>query len=204
MPEILIADDHELVRDTIAAYLAASDDFTVHVASDFNEATDHLRGNPEIDLVILDYEMPGMNGLEGLREIRDRHASIKVALMSGVTNDKTAARALRYGACAYLPKSMSVSAMLEGVRKAISGERFFPSHFSECEKVGAPCLDWQLSPREYDVLELLSYGRSNRDIATTLELKEVTVKLHVTNILSKLGVDNRTQAALMARERRLF
>ncbi|MDU8945511.1 response regulator transcription factor [Ovoidimarina sediminis] len=204
MPTVLIADDHELVRDTIATYIAASEGFTVNVASDFHEAVDALTEAPETDLVILDYEMPGMNGLEGLRKLRDLHGSVKVALMSGVTNDKTAARALQYGACAYLPKSLSVRTMLEGIRKAMSGGRFFPINISEDESAGASCLEWQLSPREYDVLELLSYGRSNRDIASALTLKEVTVKLHVTNILSKLGADNRTQAALMARERRLF
>ncbi len=204
MPSILIADDHELVRDTIAAYLGQTEGFTVHVASNLDEAAGILRNAPDIDLAILDYEMPGMNGLEGLRELRARYPSTKTALMSGVTSKETAARALDFGACAYLPKSMSVTAMVNGIRQVLSGERFVPFDISESGTVVANDLEWGLSPREYEVLELLSYGKSNRDIAFALQLKEVTVKLHVTSILSKLGAQNRTQAALMAKEKRIF
>lgn len=204
MPSILLADDHELVRDTIAAYLDRSEGFTVHVASSLDEAAGILRKSPDIDLAILDYEMPGMNGLEGLRELRERYPTTRTALMSGVTNNETAARALRYGACAYLPKSMSVSAMIDGIRQALSGEQFVPFEMPENGKKASTDLAWGLSPREYEVLELLTYGRSNKDIAHALQLKEVTVKLHVTSILSKLGAQNRTQAALMAKEKRLF
>ena len=201
---ILIADDHELVRDTIAAYLGRTGGFNVHVASDLDEAAGILRDAPNIDLAILDYEMPGMNGLEGLRELRARYPGTKTALMSGVTSNGTAARALRYGACAYLPKSMSVNAMIDGIRQALSGEKFVPYDIETEGPEGPGDRDWGLSPREFEVLELVSHGKSNRDIATALGLKEVTIKLHVTNILSKLGARNRTQAALMAKEKRLF
>lgn len=201
---ILIADDHALVRDTIADYLGRIGGFTVSSASDLDGAARVLRRTPDVDLAILDYEMPGMNGLEGLREMRKLFPDIKLALMSGVVSNSTAARALSCGASGYLPKSMPVQDLVQGIHRLLSGEQVVPFDVPEDGAAPPQDLPWGLSPREYEVLELVSYGRANRDIAATLNLKEVTVKLHVTNILSKMGAENRTQAAVMAKDRRLF
>jgi len=204
MTQILIADDHDLVRDTIAAYLGGTEGFTVHTAANLNDAMEVMAGDTSIDLVILDYEMPGMNGLDGLTKLRDRYPSAKAALMSGVANDDTAARAFQRGALGYFPKSLSVKTMVSGIRQVLAGEYYAPFDMSANGNLQKRELEWGLTPREFEVLEKVSMGMPNKDIAEALDLKEVTVKLHVKNLMAKMGAGNRTQAALMAREKRLF
>jgi DNA-binding NarL/FixJ family response regulator len=205
MPNILIADDHDLVRDTIAAYLEKSGEFSVRLAGSLDAAADVLKGDLPIDLAVLDYNMPGMNGLTGMAGLIARYPHCKFALMSGIATADVAHAAMEQGAQGFLPKSVPASSMLNAIRFMLAGERYFPVGFSSATPANAePASFMGLSGREMETLRHLCEGQSNKEIARDLGVQEVTVKLHVKNVLAKLGVSNRTQAALMAKEQGVF
>lgn len=205
MANILIADDHDLVRDTIAAYLEASSEFKVLTASTLDDALSKSNGLDAIDLLILDYHMPGMNGLAGLERARKVYPATKIAMLSGVANRDVANRAMEQGADGFIPKSLTAASMVNAIRFVLAGERYFPFDFGAADASSTtPTAFSNLSDREMQTLEQLCIGLSNKEIARNLGIAEVTVKLHVKNVLSKLGVTNRTQAALLAKEQHLF
>jgi two-component system nitrate/nitrite response regulator NarL len=205
MTNILIADDHDLVRDTIAAYLETVDGFNVFTAQDLNTALDVMSGLDSIDLLILDYNMPGMNGLQGLERACKSYPATKVALMSGVANRDVANEAMKQHARGFIPKSLSAVSFINAINFILSGERYLPFDLASSATAGKNHDDFtNISAREMQTLEQLCIGLSNKEIARNLDIQEVTVKLHVKNIFSKLGVSNRTQAALFAKERYLF
>lgn len=205
MFNIIIADDHDLVRDTIAAYLEAVDDLKVQTAENFHAAEKIINTAEQVDLVILDYNMPGMNGLDGIEKVKRMLPDCKVALMSGVANKDIAKKAMELGANGFIPKSLSAVSFVNAIKFLLLGERYFPFDFESNQTTGKAEGEFaNLSQRELQTLEQLCLGLSNKEIAKNLDIQEVTVKLHVKNLLSKLGVTNRTQAALLARERQIF
>lgn len=201
MPHILIADDHDLVRDTIAAYLESEAAFQVSKASDLSGAMDVLNGDLIVDLAVLDYHMPGMNGLDGLQQVRRAHPAVRVTLLSGVASRDVAAEALTRGADGFIPKSMTAASMVNAIQFVLSGERYMPVDMQSFDSP-APFAD--LSRRERETLEQLCLGLSNKEIARALSVQEATIKLHIKNLMAKMGAANRTQAALMARDRQLL
>jgi len=133
MPNILLADDHDLVRDTIAAYLETVDDFKVLTAPNLDEALELMSGLDVIDLLILDYNMPGMNGLEGLDRARKAYPASKVALMSGVANRDVANTAMARGANGFIPKSLTAASLVNAIKFVLSGERYLPFDFGTAQ-----------------------------------------------------------------------
>lgn len=205
MAAILLADDHQLVRDTIAAYLSGSGGFEVFTAQDLDDAVVILNAHVPVDLAIFDYMMPGMDGLAGFARVRELVPDLKTAIMSGVAKPAVAEEAIALGARGYFPKSIPVSAMVDGIHRVLAGE-IVRDLISSCTGSSAASSvqdRFGLTSREAEILEMLAQGTSNKVIAGTLDLKEVTVKFHVTNIMTKLKVTNRTQAALLARNETL-
>ncbi len=201
MLNVLIADDHDLVRDTIVAFLKAEEGFDVLEAATLGDALEAARGLTPLDVMVLDYNMPGMNGLEGLIRARKLLPEVRIALMSGVARKSVGLEAMDNGAAGFLPKSMPAKSMVHAIRFMSQGEAFFPFGFEDTkEEVEDPALN-TLTDREKETLQRLQRGLSNKEIARDLDLQEVTVKLHVKTLMAKLGVKNRTQAALLASER---
>lgn len=202
---ILLADDHDMVRETTSAYLQSEGGATVTSAVDLPGALGEIADNGPYDLVLLDYNMPGMNGLAGLGTALEANGGKGVAILSGSAPARTAKEALDAGAIGFIPKTMGAQSLLNAVRFMSAGEIYVPVELmrKEAEAPSHPLAD-KLSPREIEVLDGLCRGLSNKEIARELELQEVTIKLHVRTLCRKLDAKNRTQAALTAKEAGLF
>lgn len=163
---ILLADHHDLVRDTIAAYLTATGDMTVQQASSFDEARDMLGQEAPFDLVLLDYDMPGMRGLDTLKEALDLNQTKPVALISGMADKTIAEQAMEMGGAGFLPKSMPAASLVNAIKFMAMGEKYAPIDFmtAETPEETNP-LRAKLTDREYDVLNGLCRGLANKEIA---------------------------------------
>ena len=199
---MLLADDHDLFRESVAAMLTAQGDVTVVLASQLAEALDCLE-KQSFDLVLLDYQMPGMNGLDGLRRVRAAVPTVPVAVMSGTTRRDLAEEALACGAVGFVPKTLGVKALLAAVKRMAAGEVFAPLSMLDAQPLPQQPIE-DLTRREREVLDGICNGKSNKEIARDLEVQEVTVKLHVKTLARKLGARNRTHAAMIARDRGLI
>ncbi|MFV0408633.1 MAG: response regulator [Paracoccus sp. (in: a-proteobacteria)] len=198
---ILIADDHSLLRDTLNLWFQ-QEKIDVTSVGDLNAALAALAADETMNLVLLDYGMPGMNGLEGLSRVLSESGGAHVALMSGIAQRDVVQRALDMGAIGFLPKSLPARTFVNAVRFMAMGEQYLPLDFMTSDEplVSDHPLLQKLSKRELEVLRLLAAGGSNKEIARELGLQEPTVKLHVTSIYRKLGSRNRAQAAVIANE----
>lgn len=219
---LLIADDHVLFRDALVQYIKrANNNAFIDVTHNLEGVWQCLRDGQLYDLVMLDLRMPGMNGINGFRQMREHYPDIRVGLMSGMAETSHVEQVMDLGAVGYFPKTMSGSALLNAIQLVINGERYLPvdeqghaiqpsyhddgspwsfaPYQGRTDKNGETG-DYNLTPREIDVLRLLADGISNKEIANALDLQIVTVKLHMRSICRKMGVHNRTQAALKAHE----
>jgi DNA-binding NarL/FixJ family response regulator len=202
---VLIADDHGMVRDTIAAFLTAEGDVQVVTAQDLDDAMSAVADQGKFDLVLLDFNMPGMNGLAGLQKSIEEFPKQSFAILSGSAPNRTAQEAVDAGALGFLPKSMGAKSLLNAIRFMASGETYIPADLlrAEPETVDHP-LKAKLSSRELEVLNGLCRGLSNKEIARELDLQEVTIKLHVRTLCRKVEAKNRTHAAMIAKEAGLY
>jgi DNA-binding NarL/FixJ family response regulator len=196
MTRILVADDHDLVLEMIAAHLVAEGFDEVQLASDVDQSL-ALVAKARFDLILVDYEMPGMNGLSGLARLITANRPHPVALISGAISPDTAATALEMGAAGFVPKTLGSRNLVAAVKAMIAGDVFAPVALIPKGPGGL------LSGRELDVLRGICAGKSNKEIARDYGLQEVTVKLHVKTMSRKLGAKNRTHAAMIARDRKL-
>jgi len=203
---ILIADDHDLLRETLSMFLASEGSIDTALASTLDAALDLIQSEEKFDLIMLDYNMPGMAGLNGLKRAMEASGGSPVALMSGIASRSVAEEALSFGAAGFVPKTLAAKTLVNAVRFMAMGEKYAPIDFMTADDptVAPNPLDQKLSRRELQVLEGLSKGKSNKEIARDLDLQEPTIKLHVKTLYRKIGAANRTQAALIAKEEGLF
>ncbi|MGE7976972.1 response regulator [Psychrobacillus sp. NPDC093200] len=208
MIRILLADDHEMVRIGVSAYLQAQPDMEV-VAEAVNgqEAVDMaLEHRP--DIILMDMVMPILNGAEATREIIQKWPTAKVMVVTSFIDDDKVYPALEAGAISYLLKTSKASHIADSIRKTLSGNAVLEPEVTNkmmmrMRQGSGHALHEDLTDREREVLLLMAEGKTNQEIADTLYIALKTAKTHVSNILSKLEVNDRTQAVIYAYEHKL-
>jgi len=203
---VLIVDDHSLVRDGLRSILEISfADCEILEADSFEEALDALQNSDEVDLVLLDLNIPDVNRLSGLKQLRADFPSTPVVMVTGVTDPIIMRDALAAGAAGFVPKSMKRQAIVDALRQVLSGEIYLPdlettesddARMKEDEDIRAR-ID-SLTPQQRIVLGHLVAGLLNKQIAHELNVSMTTVKAHVSAILQKMNVFSRTQAVILA------
>jgi DNA-binding NarL/FixJ family response regulator len=198
---LLVVDDHIVMR--MGLVYAASAQPDMQVIADVESGEDALvayrKHRP--DVVILDLRMSGLGGLGTIQALRTEFKTAKIVVFSNYARGEEVYQTLRAGAAGFVVKNMDLAQLLDAIRKVHAGEKYLPPELATrlTERSFSP-----LSEREREVLALIAKGHSNKEIATLIHITEGTVKLHVTNILSKLGVNARTEALVVAVQRGLI
>jgi DNA-binding NarL/FixJ family response regulator len=202
---VIVADDHPLFRTAIKEALKASQGETTFLeASSFETLQELVEKNQDVDLVLLDLHMPGVSGFSGLVYLCKRYPSVPVVIISANEDPMVIQRALDHGAAGFIPKSSNLKTITSAINDILMGEVWAPvskqsnlpgnnvSELALAERMA------QLTPQQFKVLMMVSQGLLNKQIAYDMGISEATVKAHVTAIMHKLGVSNRTQAVLAA------
>ncbi|SMH51276.1 response regulator [Maritimibacter sp. HL-12] len=198
--KILIADDHSLVRELIADSIVSGLGHVTVSASDLNETKDLIEGGGPFDLILLDYDMPGVNGIAGINEIIENSKGAPVAILSGIASRSIVEEALKLGAKGFVPKTLHIKSMLAAIDFMIAGEVYAPFDFMIKEADADP---YELTGKEKKVLGEICKGKANKEIAREHNMSESSVKMHVRSLSRKMNARNRTQLALIALEKEI-
>jgi two-component system NarL family response regulator len=198
---VLVVDDHALLRTGVANIINQESDLHVIAeASNGLEAVEaFVRHRP--DVTLLDLRMPVMEGVEAVRQIRERDPLAKVIVLTTYDTDDDISRALKAGAKAYVLKDISADALIECIHEVLAGKTYLAP--SAAAKLAEGVTRVQLTPRELATLRLMADGKSNKEIASELDISERTVKTHLGHLFEKLGVTSRTEAVKIATRRGL-
>ncbi len=198
---VLVIDDHPIMRFGIAAIIDATPDMTTVAQAGTGEEAVELFEKHLPDITLMDLRLPGMSGVEAIRTVIARHRNAKFVVLTTYEGDEDIHQALQAGARSYLVKGMPHEALVGALRRVHAGGRFLPAPVSRALSSRIPNCD--LSAREREVLDLIVHGKSNKEIAVELGITESTVKCHVSVILMRLNVSDRTQAVVTALQRGL-
>lgn len=203
--KILVVDDHALVRAGLCQVLKGLDEqVDVLEAPDCAHAFELTALHPDLDLVLLDYHLPDMNGMDALSVFGTKHPELPIVMLSGSVNPRIMRQVLAKGAAGFLTKSGLSDELLTALRQVLAGEVYFPLDLQSAagavyqeESSGAVAAP-QFTPRQEEVLYLLLAGRSNKEISDLLQLADDTTKNHVSALLRGFGVKSRTQVVIAA------
>ena len=207
MIRILVVDDHPVVREGLVAVLEDEPDFQVVGAAGAAEEAVAVAARERPDVVLLDLELPGLDGVEALPRLTATPGHPRVLVFTAYDTDERVFGALQAGAAGYLLKGARTDEIARAIRAVAQGASYLEPRVAAkvVAQVGRPRPGaGRLSPRERDVLRLVAAGQSNKQIARTLRITERTAKFHVTSIFQKLGADNRAQAVARAAEQGLL
>jgi two-component system NarL family response regulator len=195
----MIADDHFVVRMGLAAVVNTQSDMSVIAEATTGKQAVEVYREQRPDVVLMDVRMPEMNGIDAIAAIRKDYPEARFIVLTTYDGDEDIYRALQAGARAYLLKDMLRDELVETIRAVYAGQRRIPAEVAN--RLAERMNRTELTARELEVLRLIAQGKSNKIIAADLSISEGTVKIHVNNILSKLGVSDRTHAATFALQR---
>lgn len=202
--KVIIADDHPLFRAALKqAIVECIEDSNTLEADSFDELLKLVEQNPSLEIVFLDLHMPGNDGFTGLTQLQNHYPDLVVIMVSSDDNPQTMQKAINFGAAAFIPKSADLTVIAQAIDTVLEGEIWLPENvelsddqqtIKEHQRLAKQLA--QLTPQQYVVLTLIADGQLNKQIAYDLDIKETTVKKHVSAILLKLEVNNRTLAGL--------
>ena len=198
---VLVVDDHPIMRLGIAAIINAQPDMWVCSQAGSGEDAVRMYRECRPDITLMDLRLPGMSGLDALRAIRHGDPAARCVVLTTYEGDEDIHQAMAAGAAGYIIKAMSHDTLVDALRRVHAGTRFLPPPLAQSLAARTPNSD--LSPREREVLALMVRGKSNKDIGARLGITEATVKSHVSVILERLQVSDRTQAVIVALQRGL-
>ena len=198
---ILVAEDHEIVRDGICAIVNQQLDMTVVAEAKDGQQAVQLYQEHQPDIALMDLRMPIMEGVDAIAKIRSEFSTAKIIILTTYDTDEDIYLGLQAGARGYLLKDTSAEELATAIRIVNQGKKYVPQNVAM--KLAERITSSELTNREMEVLRLLTKGNSNQEIGSILKITEGTVKFHVNNILSKLGVNDRTQAVITALKRGL-
>ena len=202
--KFIIADDHPLFRGALKlAVEKAFPDSGILEATIFDDVAAHLEQDDDIDLILLDLNMPGVRGFSGLMYLRAQYEQVPVVIVSANDAPEIIQRCLDFGAMGFMPKSLNADGIGKAISKLLEGETYLPEGFVEGVHIQSETDELvqkmaTLTPQQVRVLMMLSEGLLNKQIAYELEVSEATIKAHVSAILQKLNVESRTQAVILA------
>jgi two-component system, NarL family, response regulator len=197
MIRVLVVDDHPMMRAGLTVTIQGEDDMQVVAEAGSAEEAVNLYADLRPDVVLMDLRLPGASGVHAIRAIRELHADARTIVITTYDGDEDICRALTAGARAYLLKDTLRRELVDAIRAVHSGRHYL----SPTAEASLASRTAELSPREGEILAFLVRGVSNKEIASALGLAEGTVRIHLSNIFDKLGVHDRTQAAIMAIQR---
>ena len=208
---IVFADDHRLVREALAPFIQRlAPTVRLDEASTVDEAISLLEKNTQCDLILLDLNMPGMDGFEGFNRLQHVAPDTPIAVLSGSIDPSDVSQALAHGAAGYIPKTTAGTTLVNALQIILAGEIYVPPALMTAQAArsgGTPgareTRTVPLADRQMDVLKALAEGLTNKEIARRLGIAEITVKVHLQSIYRKLGVSNRTEALAAALNRGL-
>jgi DNA-binding NarL/FixJ family response regulator len=206
----IVADDHPLFREALIHAIGnCVDDATIIEADSLDTLQAVVEANPEADLLLLDLNMPGVSGFSALAYIRSNHEALPTVIVSAMDDPAVIRRSIQHGASGFIPKSSAIGTLEAGIRAVLDGEVWIPDGIdlrddrldSEEARIAAGLSS--LTPHQFRVLMMLGEGLLNKQIAYQLGVSEATIKAHVTAVLRKMGVNNRTQAVLAVQRLRI-
>ncbi|WP_376873565.1 LuxR C-terminal-related transcriptional regulator [Albirhodobacter sp. R86504] len=200
--KVLIADDHAMVIEMFEHFLSSLPDFEATTALDLEGALVKIENEGPFDLVLLDLNMPGMNGVSGMGKALESNGGQPVGILTSNPSSQIVSEILSVGGAGVILKTASLKELANEIRFMANGGRYVPVELMDAHRIKAREAGntFSLSDRELGVLALLSEGMPNREIGEALSLAEATVKMHVKSVCSKLGASNRTQAVIVARD----
>lgn len=202
-PSFVIADDHPLFRAALRQALSHQwPDAGIEEVGNIDALLSHVNTHPDIDLLLLDLQMPGAQGFSALIHLQSQHPEIPVLIVSASETPEIMCRAIDHGASGFLPKSSSSEQISHAVQQVLYGKRWLPEHVRyqaqpKGEEHSVASVIASLTPQQFRVASYLVQGLLNKQIAWELQVTEATIKAHITEIFRKLGVHSRTQAVLM-------
>ncbi|WP_206482959.1 response regulator transcription factor [Thalassotalea sp. G2M2-11] len=201
--KIAIADDHPLFRTAlIQAAKKSLPDSQIIEADSFESLLKVINDHSDLELIFLDLNMPGNDGFTGLTRIRNAHPDIQIVMVSATEDPHVINKAISLGACGYIPKSAGLDEISNAIDVVLDGETWLPANIDIMEDENSEATEIaeklsKLTPAQYKVLDMISNGLLNKQIAYEMHIQEPTVKNHVSAILQKLAVNNRTQASTL-------